>query len=155
MLVLPEAERFCAALGIEIRHSGSRAYYSPSTDHVQMPEFACFRDAVAYYAALLHECGHASGARRRLDHDLSGPFGSAAYAMEECTVEVLSAMICAGLNLSVAPRSDYASYIASWLEVLRSDKRAAFTASSKAQDIADWMHALQVNARYDPRRGAA
>jgi antirestriction protein ArdC len=62
--VLPEAERieraerFCAALGIDIRHGGSQACYRPSTDHVQMPDFACFRDAAAYYAVLLHECGH-------------------------------------------------------------------------------------------------
>ncbi|EKS26818.1 MULTISPECIES: ArdC family protein [Nitrobacteraceae] len=159
--VLPEveriehAERFCAALGIDIRHGGSQACYIPSKDCVQMPDFACFRDAIAYYAVLLHECGHASGAKHRLDRDLSGRFGSAAYAMEECTVELLSAMICADLNLSVEPRPDHARYIASWLEVLRSDKRAIFTAASKAQEITDWMHALQANAHGHDVRGAA
>ena len=159
--VLPEveriehAERFCAALGIDIRHGGSQACYIPSKDCVQMPDFACFRDAIAYYAVLLHECGHASGAKHRLDRDLSGRFGSAAYAMEECTVELLSAMICADLNLSVEPRPDHARYIASWLEVLRSDKRAIFTAASKAQEITDWMHARQANAHGHDVRGAA
>jgi len=149
MPVLPEteriahAERFCAALSIDIRHGGSQACYIPSKDYVQMPKFESFRDAIAYYAVLLHECGHASGAKHRLDRDLSGRFGSAAYAMEECTVELLSAMICADLNLTVEPRPDHARYIASWLEVLRSDKRAIFTAASKAQQIADWMHAKQ------------
>jgi antirestriction protein ArdC len=161
MPVLPEveriehAERFCGALGIDIRHGGSQACYIPSKDHVQMPEFTCFRDAIAYYAVLLHECGHASGAKHRLDRDLSGRFGSAAYAMEECTVELLSAMICADLNLSVEPRPDHARYIASWLEVLRSDKRAIFTAASKAQEIADWMNARQANAHRHEVRGAA
>ncbi len=161
MPVLPEveriehAERFCGALGIDIRHGGSQACYIPSKDHVQMPEFTCFRDAIAYYAVLLNECGHASGAKHRLDRDLSGRFGSAAYAMEECTVELLSAMICADLNLSVEPRPDHARYIASWLEVLRSDKRAIFTAASKAQEITDWMHARQANAHGHDVRGAA
>ncbi len=149
MPVLPETERiahaehFCAALGINIRHGGSQPCYIPSKDYVQMPAFASFRDAIAYYAVLLHECGHASGAKHRLDRDLTGRFGSAAYAMEECTVELLSAMICADLNLSVEPRPDHAHYIASWVDVLRSDKRAIFTAASKAQQIADWMHAQQ------------
>ena len=152
---IERAERFCAALGIDIRHGGPQAYYRPSTDQVQMPEFACFRDAVAYYAVLLHECGHASGARHRLDRDLSGRFGSAAYAMEECTVELLSAMICADLNLSVEPRPDHARYIASWLKVLRSDSRAIFTVASKAQEITDWMHAQQVGDRQHEVRGAA
>ena len=153
MPVLPEteriahAERFCAALNIDIRHNGSQPCYIPSKDCVEMPAFASFRDAVAYYAVLLHECGHASGAKHRLDRDLTGRFGSAAYAMEECIVELLGAMICADLNLSVEPRPDHACYIASWLEVLRSDKRAIFTAASKAQQIADWMHAQQANAR--------
>ncbi|MGY4498319.1 antirestriction protein ArdC [Bradyrhizobium sp. GM24.11] len=160
MPVLPAAERidhaeqFCAALGIDVRHGGSQACYIPSKDYVKMPEFACFRDAIAYYAVLLHECGHASGAKHRLDRDLSGRFGSAAYAMEECTVELLSAMICADLNLSVEPRPDHAIYIDSWLEVLRSDSRAIFTAASKAQQIADWMHAQQVDA-HQQDRGAA
>lgn len=152
---IEHAERFCTALSIDIRHGGSQACYIPSRDHVQMPEFACFRDAVAYYAVLLHECGHASGAKHRLDRDLSGRFGSAAYAMEECTVELLSAMICADLNLSAEPRPDHARYIASWLEVLRSDKRAIFTAASKAQEIADWMHARQGDACQSDVRGAA
>ncbi|MCY1295318.1 DNA primase TraC [compost metagenome] len=150
---IDRAERFCAALGIDIRHGGSQAYYRPATDQVQMPRFACFRDAVAYYAVLLHECGHASGASHRLGRDLSGRFGTAAYAMEECTVELLSAMICADLGLSVEPRPDHARYIASWVEVMNSDKRAIFTAASKAQEIADWMHAQQ--AEQDEARGAA
>lgn len=82
MPVLPEveriahAERFCAALAIDIRHGGPQACYIPSRDYVQMPDFACFREAIAYYAVLLHECGHASGAKHRLDRDLSGRFGS-------------------------------------------------------------------------------
>ena len=64
-------------------------------------------------------------------------------------------MICAGLSLSVEPRADHARYIASWLEVLRSDKRAIFTAASKAQEIADWMNARQANAHRHDVRGAA
>lgn len=156
--VLPEAkridraERFCAALGIDICHGGSQAYYRPAMDQVQIPRFACFRDAVAYYAVLLHECGHASGASHRLGRDLSGRFGSAAYAMEECTVELVSAMICADLGLSVEPRPDHARYIRSWVDVMHSDKRAIFTAASKAQEIADWMHAQQ--AKQIEARGA-
>ena len=149
MKVLPEvariahAERFCANLAIEVRHGGNRACYVPSKDLVQMPPFAAFRNAGGYYVVLLHEQGHASGARHRLDRDLSGRFGSAAYAMEEVVVELASAMVCAELGLSAEPRPDHACYIASWLEVLRADSRAIFTAAGKAQQIADWMDARQ------------
>ena len=140
---IAHAERFCVHLGIEVRHGGDRACYVPSQDLVQMPPFAAFRDAEGYYAVLLHECGHGSGAQHRLDRDLSGRFGSAAYAMEEIVVELASAMVCAALGLSLEPRSDHARYIASWLAVLRSDSHAIFAAAAKAQAIADWMEARQ------------
>ncbi len=34
-------------------------------------------------------------------------------------------------------------YIASWLQVLKNDKRAIFTAASHAQKAADYLHGLQ------------
>lgn len=52
-------------------------------------------------------------------------------------------MILADLGLAHHPRSGHAAYIAAWLEVLKNDKRAIFTAASKAQAAADWMHARQ------------
>jgi antirestriction protein ArdC len=149
-----QADRFCSHLEIEVRHGGDRAFYSPASDVVHMPEFQRFKDGTSYYAVLLHECGHASGAKHRLDRDLSGRFGSESYAMEECVVELLSALICADLSLTVTPRPDHAAYIASWLKVLRDDPRAIFTASSKAQQAADWMHAQQPGVA-EKYRGAA
>jgi antirestriction protein ArdC len=38
--------------------------------------------------------------------------------------------------------------------VLRSNKRAIFSAASKVQEIADWMHAQQTEAQQDEVRGA-
>ena len=40
-----------------------------------------------------------------------------------------------------------AAYIASWLEVLKSDSRAIFTAAAKAQAAADWLHGQQAGPR--------
>jgi antirestriction protein ArdC len=50
--VLARADAFFAAIRADIRHGGGRAYYSVSTDHVQMPPFETFRDAESYYAPL-------------------------------------------------------------------------------------------------------
>ena len=147
--VLPETERFAHAerfldnLGITTVFEGSEAYYRLSDDTVHIPPFSQFRDAASFYGVRLHECGHASGAKHRLDRDLSGRFGSAAYAMEEITVELLSGMILADLGLAHHPRPDHAAYISSWLTVLKSEPRAIVTAASKAQAAADWMHAQQ------------
>jgi len=39
--------------------------------------------------------------------------------------------------------SDHAQYLASWLAVLKADKRAIFTAASKATEAAAFLAALQ------------
>jgi antirestriction protein ArdC len=146
---LPEADRhahaeaFISKLGVETIVGGSEAFYRPSTDAVHMPPFDCFRDPASFYGVWLHENGHASGAKHRLDRDLSGRFGSASYAAEECCVEILSGLILADLGLAHHPRPDHAAYIATWLKVLKGDPRAIFTAASKAQQAADWMWAQQ------------
>lgn len=87
----------------------------------------------------LHECAHATAAPHNLDRDLSGRFGSKAYAMEECAAELAASFVLADLGIACHPRHDHAAYLASWLEVLSDDPRAIFTAASKAQAVADWM----------------
>ncbi len=146
---LPEPERigyaeaFFAALGADIRHGGNRACYVPSLDQVRMPPFPAFRDAVAYYVTLAHEATHWTGHASRCARDLRGRFGEEAYAAEELVAELGAAFICADLALTPEPRPDHAAYVASWLRVLRGDKRAIFTAAAKAQAAADWMHVRQ------------
>ncbi len=83
--------------------------------------------------------GHPS----RCARDLRGRFGEEAYVAEELVAELGAAFICADLALAPEPRPDHAAYVASWLKVLRGDKRAIFTAAAKAQAAADWMHARQ------------
>jgi antirestriction protein ArdC len=58
--------------------------------------------------------------------------------------ELGAAFLCADLGLSNEPRPDHAAYIASWLRVLKDDKRAIFTAASRAQAAADYLAGLQI-----------
>lgn len=148
-VLLDEAERharadaFIAALGVKIETGGDEAFYRPSTDTVHLPDFSRFRDAASFYGVACHEISHASGAPHRLNRDLSGRFGSALYAAEEACVELAAGFILADLGIAHHPRPDHAAYLSSWLEVLKDDARAIFTAASKAQAIADWMHSKQ------------
>lgn len=50
--------------------------------------------------------------------------------------ELAAAFLCAALRITDAPRADHAQYLASWLAVLKADKRAMFTAASKATEAA-------------------
>jgi antirestriction protein ArdC len=140
------AECFLDALDITTVFGCDRAYYLPSTDSIHLPPFEIFGDATSAYAVRAHECAHATGASHRLARDLSGRFGSDAYAPEELVAELTAAFVCADLGLSTEPRPDHAAYIASWLKVLRGDKRAIFSAAAQAQRAADWMHEQQPDA---------
>jgi len=141
------AEEFFAALGADVRHGGYRACYVPKTDQIQMPNFQIFKSAVAYYSTLSHESTHWTGAPQRLNRQLSTRFGGEAYAAEELIAELGAAFLCAELGLSNEPRPENAAYVASWLRVLKNDKKAIFTAASKAQAAADYMHAKQGEKR--------
>jgi antirestriction protein ArdC len=142
------AEGFFTATGADIRHGGSSAYYTPSRDYIQMPAFEAFRDAQSYYSTLAHECCHWTRHPSRLDRDMGRKrFGDEGYAREELVAELGAAFLCADLGLELEDRADHAAYISSWLEVLRNDKRAIFTAAAHAQRAADYLHALQSGPR--------
>lgn len=140
---IEQAERFFTSLRADIRHGGGRAFYRSGADFIQMPPFGAFRDAVAYYATLAHEVTHWSGAPTRLNRDLKGRFGDEAYAAEELVAELGAAFLCSDLRLATEPRPDHAAYVASWLKAMKNDKRAIFTASSKAQAAVDYLHSFQ------------
>jgi antirestriction protein ArdC len=141
---IAHAEAFFAATGAAINHGGNSAFYRPATDTVQMPPIDAFRDADSYYATLAHEITHWVGHESRLPRDFGGKrFGSEGYAMEELVAELGAAFLCADLELMLEAREDHASYIANWLQVLRNDSRAIFTAAAYAQRAADFIHGLQ------------
>ncbi|MFO0849929.1 MAG: zincin-like metallopeptidase domain-containing protein [Gemmataceae bacterium] len=144
-LVLPEAERvakaeaFFADIAADVRTGGQVACYDRAADCVHIPPFAAFREAAGYYSVLGHELTHWTGAAHRLNRDLAHRFGSEAYAMEELVAELGAAFLCSALGLSNDPRPDHAAYLASWLRVLKQDRRAVFTAASQAQKAVDWL----------------
>jgi len=141
------AEAFVAATGATIGHGGNQAFYAPGPDRIQMPDFAAFRDAQSYYATLAHELTHWTRHERRLDRDFGREkWGDAGYAREELVAELGAAFLCADLGLALEDRDDHAAYIASWLKVLRHDKRAIFQAAAHAQRAADFLHGLQITA---------
>ncbi|MFO1413761.1 MAG: zincin-like metallopeptidase domain-containing protein [Burkholderiales bacterium] len=132
-----EAEAIIDHSGAEVRHGGGRAYYQPAADFIQLPPRAAFTDASSYYATALHELVHWTGHPARLKRQLAGRFGDDAYAAEELVAELGAAFLCAHCRLD--GELQHASYVGSWLRVLKQDKRAIFVASTKAQHAADFL----------------
>lgn len=146
---IEEAEAFLRATSADIRHGGSKAFYSTIADYIQLPPIKAFNDIEAYYGTALHELVHFSGAKGRCDRDLSGRFGTESYAAEELVAELGAAFLSASLGIATEPRADHAAYVQNWLKVLKGDKRAIFTAASLAQKAADWLHGQQPRAEYE------
>ena len=135
------AETLLGHAGAVIHHQPSnRAYYSPSQDRILLPEKAQFPKAEAYYATALHELVHWAGHASRLNRTFAQRSEASAYAMEELVAELGSAFLSAHCRLDGVLQ--HASYINSWLELLRSDARALFRAAGKAQSASDYLLGL-------------
>jgi antirestriction protein ArdC len=122
-----------------VRSGGERAFYSPATDHIQMPPQSAFETAPGFCGTLVHELGHWTGHASRLNRDLRNRFGSHDYAREELRAEIGQMMVCAELGIADCDFSNNAAYVANWLEKLRSDRKEIFRAAADAQRIADYL----------------
>ena len=104
------AEEAISATGADIRHMGSRAFYSPHSDFIQLPQKAAFDNESAYYSTALHELIHWSGHESRLNRlDKLGRFGDHAYAAEELVAELGAAFLAASLGIPNVPLQDNAA----------------------------------------------
>ncbi len=141
------AERLLAASGARIEHRyGDDAFYLPIRDLIQLPTKAQFVDVGSYYATALHELTHWSGHHARLNREgITGGhgFGSAAYAFEELVAEMGAAFLCALTGTQGELRHE--EYLASWLKILKEDKRAIFRASGLAREASEYVLALQLD----------
>ena len=130
-----EAETALRSSGATIVEQGARAFYTPATDIVTMPDFERFTSASGYLATLAHELCHWTGHRTRLDR--FGNNDRTSYAFEELVAEMGAAFVGSRLGIVGEHIENHSAYLASWLKALRDDKRAIFKAASLAQAAAD------------------
>jgi antirestriction protein ArdC len=133
------ADQFLRSTGADIREGGE-AYYVPSRDFISMPAFEAFKGADHFYGTAFHELVHWSGHQGRLDRDLKNRFGSRNYAAEELIAELGAAFLCAEFGFDGDLR--HAGYLATWIDLLKADRRAFFTACSQASKAADYLRGM-------------
>lgn len=126
----------------QIHHGQDKAFYAPALDFIGLPDASAFKTKADYYATALHELTHWTGHATRCNREYGKKFGDDAYAREELVAEMGAAFLCA--MTGVEGKLQHAEYIASWLKILREDKRAVFTAASAAQKAADMFAAVEV-----------
>ena len=136
------AEEFVRSTGADVREGHGEAFYVPSQDFISMPAFEAFKGADRFYGVAFHELTHWTGHKSRFDRDLKNRFGSRSYAAEELIAELGAAFLCAEFGFDGDLR--HAGYIATWIDLLKADKRAFFTACSQASKAADYLRGLAV-----------
>ncbi len=142
-----KAERLVESLkaltGLKIEHQGMHAFYSPQTDIARLPPKELFESRYDYWATALHECAHSTMHPSRLDRAeaYAKKWGDEAYALEELTAELASAISCAqvGVEGTHANGIGHASYLNSWIKILERDPMAIFTAAKAAERVSDYM----------------
>jgi antirestriction protein ArdC len=53
--------------------------------------------------------------------------------------ELGAAFLCAELEITPEPRDDHAGYIQHWMDVMKTDKKAIFTAAARANEAASFL----------------
>jgi antirestriction protein ArdC len=145
---IAEAERIVAAMPKRptIENKWPRAFYSPGGDFVGMPAPELFRSTEEYYSVLFHELTHSTGHESRLKRKgVNGTegewsaFGSQSYSQEELVAEMGAAFLCGQAGIVERTLNNSASYIGSWLERLKDDRRLVVYAAAQAQKAADFI----------------
>ena len=136
-MIEPTIEALIKASGITFHIGGDRAFYAPAEDYVQVPPPQAYFEPINWHRTALHELGHATGHRSRLNRDQSASYGTRKYAFEELVAELCAAFGCA--SLGIVPTVRHADYIGYWLEILREDNRAIVRAASQASKAADYL----------------
>ena len=127
-------------LGTRLVVGTARACYIPAVDTIQLPSPEAFHELGDFNRTALHEAGHGTGAKHRLDRDLTGWFGGEDYAKEELVAELTAAFCCA--RLGIRPTVRHADYVGAWLAKLRDDKRCVVQAASAATKASDFLLGL-------------
>lgn len=140
---IQRAENIIQASGADISHiAGDRAYYSPAFDSITMPMREQFDTSDKYYATLLHELGHWTGHKDRLDRSMIGSFGTEGYAREELRAEIASMLIGQELHIGHDP-GQHIAYVDSWIQILRDTPFEIHAAAADAEKILNYLLAFE------------
>lgn len=133
------AEKFIADSGAKIHIKASnRAFYNPREDAITLPLRSQFKSETFFYETALHELGHWTGAKHRLNRESLNNSGKEHYAFEELVAELFSAITCAELGF-VKNIPNNSAYVQSWIQALNNDHSLIFKASKQAEKALEYI----------------
>ena len=125
----------------KIVYGGNQAFYRNSTDEIHLPNRETFFSMQEFYSTALHELGHSTGHKSRLNRDLANTFGSSDYALEELRAEIASMFMEQDMEIEVDAehKRNNTAYIAAWKKEIKDNPNALFTAITDADKIAKYV----------------
>ena len=115
------------------------SYYLPKRDEIHLPKPRFFNNKDAFFQTLFHELIHSTGHPSRLNRLLESKEEDAKqYAFEELIADIGSAMLCSLTGVD-PDWQNTASYIGSWLNILKNDRTFILKAANQAQKSTDWL----------------
>ncbi len=138
-----EAVLACLSLlqedGLSYQRIGDKAAFWPARDLITMPQ-GDFSSENDFCAVLSHEMVHATKSRLNRKSKIEEMYAEPddRYAFEELVAELGASFICTQLGIT-GDYSNHASYLQSWLRILKADKHTLYRAVKFAQQAADWL----------------
>lgn len=140
---IARAEKLISASGAEINHCYiDSAYYDVRYDTITLPDRSQFSASDDYYATALHELAHWTGHPSRLDRAFLLTNGMIAYSKEELRAEIASMIIGAELGIGHDP-AQHASYVDSWVSILKDTPMEIHAAAADAEKIFDFLMEIE------------
>ena len=138
---IKDAESIIDEVKPVVKFGGDAAFFSPTQDYIQMPQYELFKSPEQYYATLLHELTHWTGGASRINRPSVRDYGTdrKIRAFEELVAEMGSSFLLAALGISPEVRKDHVVYIKGWIQNLKEDPGAFIRAMEKAQQAADYV----------------
>ena len=116
----------------------NRNYYTADRDEIHVMRAEDFKHMSGYYATVIHEIAHSTGAEKRLNRDgiaKGEGFGSPSYAKEELVAEMSSLFVAQEFDLKFDDThyENHAAYLQSWIAVLKDNPDELYKAAEQAE----------------------
>lgn len=142
---LERSEAVIAATKADIRYGGTKAFYEPINDYIQLPLAQDFVDTEMmiarenFYAVSAHELSHWTGHKSRLNRGLEVLSGQQGRIIEEVIAEMAAAIICVELGITPLLKDKHAQYIQGYLKLIKADNRLVFKCATAASRAAQYI----------------
>ena len=147
---MPEFDEFvksyCSGTGPKIKFGGSRAFYRPSNDTIEVPEDGEFESFAHHAHTTFHEMGHSTGHQKRLNRRGITEVNSKTqdmYAREELVAELAATLLMSKFGFTEedlqSTVDNSVSYVQSWAKSIKDDPKMLVIAGRSAEKAVNYI----------------